>query len=332
MGRFRSGFGGCGRGGRDRSAYPPVGAAAGGECPPVASAGPAWSGHRSGRRSSSPRSRPGLVTMASPVQDKLALYADRFRARTDVYAVRWENQRTGDSGWMPAVAGGWRKGWTAAAASHLPLTADVIGSASGRRRVHRPVPAADRTTPATSWSRTSTARRRCSTRWPTSRRPEPAACRRRWRSPSRVAARTCGCSSPTRSRRAIARAVGTALIHEAMVLRGSMDLRSYDRLFPNQDVLPEGGFGNLIAAPLQGRRRKARADGLPRPRHAGAVRGPVGVPLHAGPAQPGRRATGRPAGEARRRRQRRRRDEPVGGDPGPPAAARRSSTRSSAPG
>ena len=58
---------------------------------------------------------------------------------------------------------------------------------------------------------------------------------------------------------AIARCVGTALVHEAMVLRGSMDLRSYDRLFPNQDVLPEGGFGNLIAAPLQGRRRR---DGL----------------------------------------------------------------------
>jgi hypothetical protein len=58
---------------------------------------------------------------------------------------------------------------------------------------------------------------------------------------------------------AVARSVGTALVHEATVLRGSMDLRSYDRLFPNQDVLPEGGFGNLIAAPLQGRRRK---DGL----------------------------------------------------------------------
>jgi hypothetical protein len=56
-----------------------------------------------------------------------------------------------------------------------------------------------------------------------------------------------------------ARAVGTVLLREAMVLRGSMDLRSYDRLFPNQDVLPDGGFGNLIAAPLQGRRRK---DGL----------------------------------------------------------------------
>ncbi|WP_243710305.1 DEAD/DEAH box helicase [Micromonospora sp. KC213] len=58
---------------------------------------------------------------------------------------------------------------------------------------------------------------------------------------------------------ATGRAVGTVLLREAMVLRGSMDLRSYDRLFPNQDVLPEGGFGNLIAAPLQGRRRK---DGL----------------------------------------------------------------------
>lgn len=51
---------------------------------------------------------------------------------------------------------------------------------------------------------------------------------------------------------AAARVVGAWLVHEAMLLRGSMDLRSYDRLFPNQDVVPEGGFGNLIAAPLQG--------------------------------------------------------------------------------
>jgi hypothetical protein len=43
------------------------------------------------------------VTMSSSVGDKLALYADLFRARTDVYAVRWENNRTGASGWMPAV-------------------------------------------------------------------------------------------------------------------------------------------------------------------------------------------------------------------------------------
>jgi hypothetical protein len=115
-----------------------------------------------------------MVTMASPARDKLALYADRFRARADVHAVRWENAGTGQAGWMPAVAGGWRKGIDRRHVDHLPLTDHVI-------------------------------------------------------------------------------------VHEAMVLRGSMDLRSYDRLFPNQDVLPDGGFGNLIAAPLQDRRRR---DGL----------------------------------------------------------------------
>ena len=55
---------------------------------------------------------------------------------------------------------------------------------------------------------------------------------------------------------ATARALGTALLREAISLRGDMDLRSYDRLFPSQDVLPDGGMGNLIAAPLYGPRRK----------------------------------------------------------------------------
>ena len=36
-----------------------------------------------------------------------------------------------------------------------------------------------------------------------------------------------------------------------MVVRGEMDLASYDRFFPNQDFVPKGGFGNLIALPLQ---------------------------------------------------------------------------------
>lgn len=54
-----------------------------------------------------------------------------------------------------------------------------------------------------------------------------------------------------------ARAMGTAIIHRAMGLRGSMSLTSYDRLFPNQDTVPSGssGLGNLIAAPLNGRCR-----------------------------------------------------------------------------
>jgi hypothetical protein len=55
---------------------------------------------------------------------------------------------------------------------------------------------------------------------------------------------------------ASARQVGCGLLREAIALRGRMDLVSYDRLFPSQDVLQIGGLGNLIAAPLQGRSRR----------------------------------------------------------------------------
>ena len=41
-----------------------------------------------------------------------------------------------------------------------------------------------------------------------------------------------------------------------MALRGSMSLASYDRLFPAQDVHSGKGMGNLIAAPLNGKRRQ----------------------------------------------------------------------------
>jgi hypothetical protein len=53
-----------------------------------------------------------------------------------------------------------------------------------------------------------------------------------------------------------ARCPGTALLREAMAVRGRTDLASYDRLFPSQDVLPTGGVGNLIAAPLHGKGRR----------------------------------------------------------------------------
>jgi superfamily II DNA or RNA helicase len=60
---------------------------------------------------------------------------------------------------------------------------------------------------------------------------------------------------------ATARQVGSGLLGEAIAVRGRMDLASYDRLFPSQDVLAVGGLGNLIAAPLAGsaRRRGATA-------------------------------------------------------------------------
>lgn len=48
-----------------------------------------------------------------------------------------------------------------------------------------------------------------------------------------------------------ARRLATATISMACARRRMLALSSYDRLFPNQDTLPRGGFGNLIALPLQ---------------------------------------------------------------------------------
>ena len=50
----------------------------------------------------------------------------------------------------------------------------------------------------------------------------------------------------------VARAMGAALLREAMATRAELDLASYDRFFPSQDFMPKAGFGNLIALPLQG--------------------------------------------------------------------------------
>ncbi len=55
---------------------------------------------------------------------------------------------------------------------------------------------------------------------------------------------------------AIARKFGTALLTFAMGKRHEISFKSYDRLFPNQDTMPKGGFGNLIALPLQKSARK----------------------------------------------------------------------------
>jgi hypothetical protein len=190
------------------------------------------------------------VTMSSPVEDKLALYLDLFRARTDVYAVRWDNHRTGASGWMPAVAGGWRKSMDRRGATHLPLTPEVVaGHLRGDAFIglypllttnacHFLVADFDGQAAMLDALAYSKAARAGGV---------PAAVEISQSGRGAHVWVFFASAVPA----VVARSVGTALVHEAMVLRGSMDLRSYDRLFPNQDVLPEGGFGNLIAAPLQ---------------------------------------------------------------------------------
>ena len=49
----------------------------------------------------------------------------------------------------------------------------------------------------------------------------------------------------------MARKFGCTILTRAMERRHQIGLDSYDRFFPSQDTLPKGGFGNLIALPLQ---------------------------------------------------------------------------------
>src|SRR5260370_39616424 len=59
-----------------------------------------------------------------------------------------------------------------------------------------------------------------------------------------------------------ARALGAALLREALAIRGELGLESYDRFFPAQDFMPKKGLGNLIALPLQGRCRRRNGTTL----------------------------------------------------------------------
>ena len=52
-----------------------------------------------------------------------------------------------------------------------------------------------------------------------------------------------------------ARKLGSGILTKTME-ESNLSFKSYDRFFPNQDTMPKGGFGNLVALPLQGNARK----------------------------------------------------------------------------
>jgi superfamily II DNA or RNA helicase len=200
---------------------------------------------------------PGLVYDGSPPEAKVAFYAALFSARTDVYATRFDNPRTGKGGWVPAVRGGWRKGTRHEDRDYLPLTPAVL-AAHLKGEVHiglYPLLDGDRC-----W-------------WLAADFDGPEAmfdalmyvkAGRALRVTVALEVSRSGAgahawvffTSPVPAE--LARRLGTGLLREAMALRGRMTLASYDRLFPSQDLLPAGGVGNLIAAPLF---RPARQNG-----------------------------------------------------------------------
>lgn len=150
-----------------------------------------------------------------------------------MYAVRWENRRLGKAGWKPAVAGGWRKGMAEGSANLLPLTPEVVASplVGDLDLGLYPLVADD------------------SCHWLAADFDGSAA--------MLDALAYLKAARAARVPAAQVRRLGSGLLREAMAIRGRMSLASYDRLFPAQDVLPDGGFGNLIAAPLQGRCRRS---------------------------------------------------------------------------
>ena len=69
---------------------------------------------------------PGPVHKDSLNDAKVAFFRALFAARTDIYATRIENSRSGWKGWLPAVRGGWQRGIPHEKRDYLPLTADVL--------------------------------------------------------------------------------------------------------------------------------------------------------------------------------------------------------------
>jgi hypothetical protein len=197
---------------------------------------------------------PGPVTKDSPPETKIRLFHNLFRARTDIYAVRWENQRDGRSGWMPAVAGKWRKGMDRASAPYLSLTPQVIADhLTGNKHIGF-YPLTDQDTcwwVAADFDKAAAMMDALAYVKAARSRGIPAALEI---SQSGIGAHVWIFFAEAMSAE-LARRLATGLLHEAISLRGSMNLSSYDRLFPSQDTHSGKGMGNLIAAPMNGKRR-----------------------------------------------------------------------------
>ena len=193
---------------------------------------------------------------------KLALFRGLFRGRTDVYPIRWES-KAGKSGYAPACANEWRPGvcekprikcGDCGNRQLLPLTDEVVYRHLAGEVVVGIYPLLSDDTCyflAVDFDEAE------------------------WRDDSKAFVQSCHelnipvALEVSRSGRGAhgwiffernvpacdARRLGAAIISHACERTRRLALSSYDRLFPNQDYMPKGGFGNLIALPLQKRAR-----------------------------------------------------------------------------
>ncbi|MGL4206809.1 MAG: TOTE conflict system archaeo-eukaryotic primase domain-containing protein, partial [Aeromonadaceae bacterium] len=191
--------------------------------------------------------------------EKVALFRRLFRGRSDVYPIRWESKTTGKSGYAPACANEWRAGVCEkprikCADCHnrqLSLLSDnvIYDHLAGRHTVGVYPLLEDDSCHflAIDFDETDWREDACAIIRSCEELGVPAALEisRSGQGAhvwvffaSRVSARD-------------ARRLGSAIISHTCSRSRQLKLESYDRLFPNQDTMPKGGFGNLIALPLQ---------------------------------------------------------------------------------
>jgi len=211
-----------------------------------------------------------MLTQHSTPDVKIALFRSLFRGREDVYPRRFESRKTGKSGYCPACVNEWvrdlcnkREVQCARCPNRrfLPVTDETIRQHllgqddKGREFVIGVYPMLlDETCffLAADFDRDT---------WRADVAAFADTCRQMGLPPAIERSRSGNGAHlwlffeeavPAR----LARDLGAHILTETMERRPDIGLGSYDRFFPNQDTLPEGGFGNLIALPLQKRPRE----------------------------------------------------------------------------
>ncbi len=204
-------------------------------------------------------SAPTAIPAPNTSAEKVALFRGLFRGREDVFPRLWVNDRKGTKGYAPACFNEWVRGvcekprvkcGECPNQAFIPVEDQVILDHLQGRHVIGVYPLFEDETCwflAVDFDKVS---------WQEDVGAFVETCRAMG-VPAAVERSRSGngahvwffFSSPIMA--AVARRMGCYLITETMARRHELSMESYDRLFPNQDTLPRGGFGNLIALPLQ---------------------------------------------------------------------------------
>jgi superfamily II DNA or RNA helicase len=222
-----------------------------------------------------PAANSPTITAASSTTDKVTLFRRLFVGRQDVFPVRWENRKTGRSGYAPACANEWVRGICGKPQvkcgecphqAFIPVSDDIIekhlrGGDSLRPSGGDFVAGVYPLLPdETCWFLAADFDEE---NWAADALAVVETCRAKGVPAALERSRSGNgghvwifFSEPVPAR--TARQLGAAMLTETMESRPEIGFASYDRFFPSQDTLPVGGFGNLIALPLQ---RSARELG-----------------------------------------------------------------------